>query len=254
MNTPDDVWHLDTVHLGREIHFFDVLESTNTYAAALPDPSSGLAIIAGSQRAGRGRFDRTWQTPPGHALLLSVIVQPPQELRRASILTATTAVAVGDAVYHLCGLQSRIKWPNDLLIRGKKVCGILIEQGRAVVIGIGLNLNQSTEDFHTANLPDATSLALVSSQRFSVRSAAEQVIRALDREYVRLLGGEHVAVEADWKWRTGLLGRQVHIEHVDGRWSAGRLLEMSFQGLTLALPDQGSIQLMPESIAHIFAE
>jgi BirA family biotin operon repressor/biotin-[acetyl-CoA-carboxylase] ligase len=169
------------------------------------------------------------------------------------VLTAWAAVAVGGAVYSLTGVQARIKWPNDLLIRGKKVCGILIEQGRAVVVGIGLNLNQPAEHFTAAGLPDATSLFLASSAQVDRRTAAETVIRHLDDEYDRLLCGERVAVEADWKWRTGLLGRQVVVELTDGSHLAGRMLEMSFDGLDVEVTPGDIRSVVPERVAHVWA-
>jgi BirA family biotin operon repressor/biotin-[acetyl-CoA-carboxylase] ligase len=163
-------------------------------------------------------------------------------------------VAVGDSVLSLSGAQARIKWPNDLLIRGKKVCGILIEQTTATVVGIGLNLNQTADEFADAGLPDATSLLLLSSKVTELRSAVETVVMALNAEYRRLLGGERVAVEADWKWRTGLLGRQIALERMDGTFLHGRLKEMSFDALELELPGGEVRAIVPETVLHIEAE
>ena len=113
----------------RRVVVFDSVDSTNSVAAALADPADdGLVVIAGHQTAGRGRFGRVWQSRPGVSLLTSVVLFPPAELRRPAVLTAWAAVAVGEAVFALTGVQAKVKWPNDLLIRGKKVCGILIEQ------------------------------------------------------------------------------------------------------------------------------
>jgi BirA family biotin operon repressor/biotin-[acetyl-CoA-carboxylase] ligase len=254
VTAPREEWHLDTARIGRRVLVFDEVDSTNTVAAepAHPD-AAGLVVIADHQTAGRGRFGRVWQSKPGDSLLMSVVLFPPPESRRASVLTAWAAVAVGGAVYSLTGVQARIKWPNDLLIRGKKVCGILIEQGRAVVVGIGLNLNQPAEHFTAAGLPDATSLFLASSAQVDRRTAAETVIRHLDDEYDRLLCGERVAVEADWKWRTGLLGRQVVVELTDGSHLAGRMLEMSFDGLDVEVTPGDIRSVVPERVAHVWA-
>jgi BirA family biotin operon repressor/biotin-[acetyl-CoA-carboxylase] ligase len=250
VTTPAEDWHFDTARIGRRVLVFDELESTNTFASSQPTADDGLAIVARNQTGGRGRFGRVWRSRPGGALLLSVILQPPSELRRASVLTATAAVAVGDAVFGLTGLQTKIKWPNDLLVRGKKVCGILIEQGRATVVGIGLNLNQTAEEFDSAGLPDATSLAMLSGREFDLRTAAEAVLTRLDGEYGRLLAGERVAVEADWKWRTGLLARHVAVELADGTTVRGRLIEMSFAGLDVET-DGGVRRIVPETVEHV---
>lgn len=264
MTTPAEEWHFDTARVGRRVLVFDELESTNTFAATLASPEDGLAIIARNQTSGRGRFGRVWQSRPGSSLLLSVVLHPPAELRRASVLTATAAVALGDAVLHLTGRQARVKWPNDLLVRGKKVCGILIEQGRAVVIGVGLNLNQTADEFLGLELPEAISLrelvvqaqplqrpGLGSREQFDLRVTAEVVLKRLDAEFARLLCGERVAVEADWKWRTGLLGRQVEVELIDGGIVRGRMREMNFDGLEVDCLDGKRRTITPETVAHV---
>jgi BirA family transcriptional regulator, biotin operon repressor / biotin---[acetyl-CoA-carboxylase] ligase len=260
MHVPRETWHLDTARVGRRVLVFDQLESTNTTAALLANPererggddTDGLAVVAGFQTAGRGQYGRAWQSRPGRSLLLSVILRPPPELSRPVILTACAAVAIGDAVFALTGAQAKVKWPNDLVVRGKKVCGILIEQHAATaIIGIGLNLNQTADEFAEAGLPEATSLSLISDTEFAPRAAAEVVLRRLDREYDRLLTGERVAVEADWKWRVGLLGRPVAIELTDGTTASGRLREMGFDGLELDTGDLLPRLILPETVRHL---
>lgn len=255
MAEPAETWHLDTARLGRRVLVYDSLDSTNTAAARLTaeDPAAdGLAVVTRFQSAGRGQYGRVWQSGPGSSLLLSAVLTPPRELRRPVILTALAAVAVAEAVYGLAGVQARVKWPNDLVVRGKKVCGLLIEQhATAVVVGVGLNLNQMADEFEAAGLPGATSLALLSGHTVALREAAEAVLRRLDAEYDRLLAGERVAVEADWKWRIGLLGRQVAVEMNDGSTAVGRLHEMGFGGLELEVADGLFRVVVPESVAHL---
>jgi BirA family biotin operon repressor/biotin-[acetyl-CoA-carboxylase] ligase len=258
MFTPRESWQFDTAHVGRRVLVYDRVESTNTLGAALgADPDAdGLVLVAGEQTAGRGQYGRVWLSRPGTSLLMSVVLRPPAELRRPVTLTAWAAVAVAEAVFALTGAQARIKWPNDLLVAGKKVCGILIEQSgtpgaSATVAGIGLNLTQTAEEFARAGLPDATSLGILSGKQIDPRAAAEVVIRKLDDEYARLFAGERVAVEADWKWRVGLLGRHVEIELLGGDTVAGRLREMSFDGLELENSGGFVTVIAPESVAHI---
>jgi BirA family biotin operon repressor/biotin-[acetyl-CoA-carboxylase] ligase len=262
MFTPRETWHFDTERIGRRVLVYDHVDSTNTRAAALAetDPDAdGLVLITDDQTAGRGQYGRAWQSRPGSSLLMSVVLRPPPELRRPVILTAWAAVSVAEAILALTGTQARIKWPNDLLIRGKKVCGILTEQsiapaGVTTVAGIGLNLTQTVDEFAAANLPDATSLGSVSGGLFDAHTAAGVVIGKLDLEYTRLLAGERVAVEADWKWRVGLLGRQVVIEHPSGEITTGRLRDMSFDGLELETADGFARVVAPETVAHIRAQ
>lgn len=257
--TPRETRHFDTAHIGRRVLVYDELGSTNTHAADLvrADPElDGLVLIANQQTAGRGQYGRVWQSRPGSSLLMSVVLRAPTELRRPVILTAWAAVSVAEAVLALSGAQARVKWPNDLLVRGKKVCGILIEQsgtGGAIttIVGIGLNLNQTADEFAQANLPDATSLGTLSGAPIDPRNAAEAVIRKLDSEYARLIAGERVAVEADWKWRVGLLGRQVVIEHLGGGTTEGRLRDMSFDGLEIETDDGFVRVVSPEAVSHV---
>ncbi len=259
MFTPRETWQFDTERIGRRVLVYDHVDSTNTLGAALAgtDPDAdGLVLIAGQQTAGRGQYGRVWQSRPGSSLLMSVVLRPPAELRRPVILTAWAAVSIAEAITSLTGAQARIKWPNDLLIRGKKVCGILIEQsGRAgsvtTVAGMGLNLTQTLEEFDAARLPDATSLGIVSGGLFDAHTAAGVVIRKLDFEYSRLLAGERGAVEADWKWRIGLLGHQVVIEHPGGDVTTGRLRDMAFDGLEVETADGFMRVIAPEAVAHV---
>jgi len=259
--SPSTAWALETERIGRQVLVYDQLPSTNSLAAELATSlPEGTVLIAQQQTAGRGRYGRVWQSRPGSSLLMSVILRPPPALRRPSVMTAWAAVAVGDAIFRLARLQARIKWPNDLLIRGKKVCGILIEQGHGgtgegprTIVGIGLNLNQSAEEFLDAELPDAASLSVFTSGNYELRSAAEVVLRCLDSEYSRLLANEIVAVEADWKWRIGLLGKDVMVERTDGSTIAGRLREMSFESLELEQESVVPLLIPPESVAHIWA-
>ncbi len=252
---PRETWHIDTAHVGRTVLVFDSLESTSTTAAQLASHAAGgVAVLAGFQTSGRGQYGRVWQARPGTSLLLSVVLRPPPELCRPVILTAFAAVAVAEAIYELTGIQARVKWPNDVLLRGKKVCGILIENATATVIGLGLNLNQAAEDFAGSDLPDATSLALVSPATYELRTVATCVLQHLDKEYARLLAGERVAVEADWKWRVGLLGRQVVIEFLDGSLLGGRLREMCFDGLEVDLQDGSTRVIVPELVRHVLCD
>lgn len=234
---------------------YDAVTSTNDVAAELAaDPqNAGAVVLADFQTAGRGQYGRAWASRPGCSLLASVLLFPPAELNRPVVLTAWAAVAVGEAVRELTGVQVRIKWPNDLLVRGKKVCGILIEQHRGTVIGIGLNLNQSADDFAAAGLPDAGSLAIAAGSPIDPGAAARVLVHRLDDEYDRLLAGERAALEADWKWRVGLLGRHVTAELADGTTATGRLREMGFDGLELEVGDGAFRVLTPETVRQLRA-
>lgn len=252
---PREVWCLETRHIGRRVLLFDSLPSTNDAATQLAtEPEqAGTVVVAEHQTAGRGQYGRVWQSRPGTALLMSVLLAPPAALRRPVVLTAWAAVGVAEAIHALTGVRAQLKWPNDLLIGGKKVCGILIEQGVGTVAGVGLNLNQSAEDFAAAMLPDATSLALVAGAPLDARAALTRVVRQLDDEYDRLGGGELAPLQADWCRRLGLLGRHVVAELADGSAIAGRLRDLSFDGVEIEANDGGIRAPRPELVRQLRA-
>jgi BirA family biotin operon repressor/biotin-[acetyl-CoA-carboxylase] ligase len=252
MSRPREEWRLDTRRIGRRVLVFDRLDSTNTLAASLADDpgNDGLVVLAEQQSAGRGQHGRSWQSPPGSSVLLSALVFPPPHLRRPAVVTAWAAVSVCEAVRQAAGVQAKIKWPNDVLIRGRKVCGILAEQGRGTVVGVGLNVNQSAADFEGAGLPQATSLALAAGRALDCRGVARLLIRLLDEEYDGLVQGDLARLEACWKWRTGLLGKQVVAECHDGP-VRGRLVEMAFDGLRITAPEGDARLLVPEAVRHL---
>jgi len=131
---PYDEWRLPTHRLGRHVLLYHKVDSTNTRAAALAgEPANdGLVLLADEQTAGRGQHGRIWTCAPGAGVLMSVLLFPPPQLRRPVILAAWAATSVCETIRHVTGLQARIKWPNDVLVRGRKVCGILIEQRTGV--------------------------------------------------------------------------------------------------------------------------
>jgi BirA family transcriptional regulator, biotin operon repressor / biotin---[acetyl-CoA-carboxylase] ligase len=251
---PDTVIELPHRTIGRVIHHFTQIDSTSTQAAAFSDQPNqhGLAILADQQSAGRGQYGRSWSSLPNSGVLLSVLLFPPPELRRPVLLTALAAVAVGETILAVTGRQAKIKWPNDLLLHGKKVCGILIEAGTShVVIGIGLNANTTAEEFTRLGLPDATSLAIHTGIRLNTVDLGVKILAALDEEYHRLLDGERTTLEACWKWRIGLSGKLVTVERSDGNSVSGRLLETGFDGIILVAENGERTRIAPEMIRHI---
>lgn len=239
---------------------FPTLDSTNTYALSLAnDPANhGLTILAHEQTAGRGQHGRTWQAPPGSSVLLSILLFPPDSLRRPALLTAWAAVSVCETILHACNIQARIKWPNDILIHGKKVCGILIEQRPsglpesplATVVGIGLNVTQPAQFFIDARLQDGASLCSICGLDLEIDPIAKMLLQELDDEYDRLIQGDTTTLEATWKWRLGLLGKQVIAETTHGMLH-GRLIDVTFNEVLLETADGKFVKLTPETLRQL---
>jgi BirA family biotin operon repressor/biotin-[acetyl-CoA-carboxylase] ligase len=249
---PKEEWHLPTRRLGQRVLVFDHVDSTNTLAAGLAaDPANaGTVVLADAQTAGRGQRGNRWQCPPGAGVLMSVLLFPPPELRRPAILTAWAAVAVGATIRQCTGLQAQIKWPNDVLLRGRKVCGILIEQGRGTVAGIGLNVHQTAESLAATGLPYAGSLSVFSANPLDRWEVARRLIAELDREYDRLCQGDLGTLEVCWKGWLGFLGRAVRVEVIEQSYQ-GRLRELSWDQLELEMVDGERIVLRPETVRHV---
>jgi len=252
MNEPREEWQLPLRRLGRRVLVYDRLDSTNSKAAELAADrgNDGLVVLADEQTAGRGQHGRTWLAPPRASVLLSVLFFPPQPLRRASILTAWAAVAVCSTLSRTLGLAPLIKWPNDVLLRGRKVCGILIEQGQGTVVGIGLNVRQSEADLERAGLPEATSLAALGLPRLETPAVARDLIRQLDEDLDHLLAGNKDILEAAWREYLDLLGRVVVAECANGQ-HPGQLLELGLDEVLLRQEDGTALRLEPERIQHL---
>lgn len=155
LNAYEIACELSTSIIGREVLYFDSLDSTNNYARRLAAEgcNDGLSVIAGQQTAGRGRLGRSWESPEGMGIYISVVLRPLLAPVETQILTLAAAVAAVNAISETTGINAGIKWPNDLIIEGRKVCGILLEMNSEadrvnyIVLGIGINYSQKKEDF-----------------------------------------------------------------------------------------------------------
>ncbi len=167
--TPSEVRPLlGTKWLGRTIHHFHLIDSTNSkaYELALNGAEEGEVVIAETQKKGRGRLGRQWFSPLFSNLYLSVILRPEIPPYQASLVTLMAAVATADAIQKFSGLEPLIKWPNDVLLRAKKVAGLLneihseMDRIHFVILGIGVNLNTDRKMFSKEIREGATSLKI----------------------------------------------------------------------------------------------
>ena len=165
------------------------------------------------------------------------------------------SVAVCRLVLERTGKTPRIKWPNDILVEGRKICGILIEQARhgahaAVVLGLGLNVAQSEEEFVAAGLPGASSLRACGDVHAERDEVARHLLTLIDAIYGELLAGDLADLESAWREHLGLVGKDVAAESHEATYH-GHLVEATFDALTLLRPDGDRLRLLPESIRHI---
>lgn len=209
--------------VGGEVRCFAVLDSTNTYLKELAQKGApnGMAVIAEQQTAGRGRMDRQFQSPKGKGLYLSVLLRPDLPPERLLPVTALAGVAVCGAVERLCGERPGLKWPNDPVLHGRKLAGILTEltvdgDGKlALVLGIGVNVEQGREDFSPEVAEIATSLAM-EGFAISRETLAAAVLQELDEMYRVLLTGDLTDWLETYRRDCVNLGKSVQLLRPDG--------------------------------------
>lgn len=210
-----------TALVGRELRCFSELDSTNNYlkSQAQEGAPDGLAVTADSQTAGRGRMDRSFQSPKGRGIYLSVLLRPQLPPDRLPPVTALAGVAVCAAVERVCGVRPGLKWPNDPVLNGKKLCGILTEMSleaetgrlQSLVLGIGINVAQEPEDFSPEVREMATSLLQVLGTPVSRPQLAAALLEELDQAYAALLAGDLSAYLAAYRRRCVNLGKPVQL-------------------------------------------
>jgi BirA family biotin operon repressor/biotin-[acetyl-CoA-carboxylase] ligase len=259
---PDQIEHeLDTRRVGRRVAVWNRVESTNDLAArgASTPINDGLVVLAEEQTAGRGRRGRSFVAPAGSSLLVSTLLFPPEALAPSAgdsgagtaWLTLVGAIAAAEVASERTGRQALIKWPNDVRVDGRKLCGVLVERvsradgPAAAVVGIGLNVNVPAEAFPPDLRDSATSLSLLAGRPFDRSELARDLIRRLDHWYDAGLREGPSALASAWRSRCEHLGRLVRVTTTTGVL-AGRLVDVDLeQGLSLELAPASTLVRIP---------
>jgi BirA family transcriptional regulator, biotin operon repressor / biotin---[acetyl-CoA-carboxylase] ligase len=217
---------LKTTVIGKKIQFLSEVASTNTLAMemAADGTPEGTVVIADTQTSGKGRLGRKWISPKGN-LYLSVVLRPNIPIHKAPLITLTGAVAVASAIRTTCGLEAGIKWPNDILISGKKVSGLLTEMSaeqdriRHIVLGIGVDVNMEMGELPPEVRSITTTLAVESGAKINRTELLQQVLRDLERWYQMFLSN-HADVLEEWKKLNMTVGSRITVsgagEELDG--------------------------------------
>ncbi len=227
------------------LHRLDEVGSTNDVAKELAQQGAaeGTAVVADCQTAGRGRLQRRWASPKGKGIYLSVILRPAIPVTRAPQLTMLAAVAVAQAIRRVTGLEARTKWPNDVMVGEKKVCGILTEvsaQGMNLnfaVVGIGLNVLTTPDDLPKDVRDEATSLAMELGQPVDRERVLQGVLQSLAEYYHRYRTEPFRSLLGEYKSLDIVLGNTVTV--IDNQTQITGIAEDvdEFGTLTLRLPD-----------------
>jgi len=182
--------YLKTDFMGRSIYYFNSIDSTNKKAKEVAqDEQEGTVIIAEEQTAGKGRMGRSWVSPKGKGIWMSLILKPTMEPMKVPKLTLIGAAAVYKALENM-GIKAQIKWPNDVLIDGKKICGILTEMSgelnmvNYVIMGIGINVNLDEGDFPEELKDKATSLKISTGKEINRKELTANILNEFEKLYI----------------------------------------------------------------------
>lgn len=230
--------------IGRDIRVFAQTTSTNDVVEKLARDSvkEGVVVFAESQTKGRGRLGRVWTSPTRKGLWFSILLRPKLRPQETTQITVAAATAIWRAIHAETGLSAEIKWPNDILIGGRKVVGILtelsaeVDRVKHVTLGVGVDVNLTANEIPIELRKIATSLRIAAGGPVSRPDLATAILRELDREYVRVGAGKFDEVADEWEEHCTTIGQRVVI-------SMG---ERRLRGRAESLDDDGALLLRTE--------
>ena len=247
---PEEIYKPKMRRFGKNIYFFKKVSSTMDIAKELAQKKvpEGTIVIAEKQLSGRGRLGREWVSPPG-GIYFSVILYPKIPLMDVPLINLMASTVVAESIKELYKLKARTKWPNDVLIGEKKVCGILIELAcepdriKWVVLGIGINAN--TDRRFINKIENSTSIKLELKKKISVVELFNSVLEKLNREYRQLNHGRFRKILSKWKKLSSTLKKRVKIITPEGEIK-GTAVDVSTRGALL-------VKLKDNKIKEVYA-
>lgn len=259
IKTPDQIsadevrLGLTTNFLGQNIHYQESVDSTQKIAKTLSyeNAPEGTVVIAEEQLLGRGRMNRAWYSPKYTGVWMSLILRPNIPLQKAPQLTLITAVAVVRAIEEVTKLSPEIKWPNDILLHGKKVTGILTElqaeadQIFAIIIGVGINVNQKLEDYPEELHDIATSLAIEAGEKISRAQVIRSVLTNFEKLYLQYLKEGFTPIKLLWESYAISIGKTI----------IARTINENIRGKALGITEDGVLLIEDEAgkIHHVYS-
>ncbi|MCM1191905.1 MAG: biotin--[acetyl-CoA-carboxylase] ligase [Butyrivibrio sp.] len=242
----------DTAWAGKYICYFNELDSTNLRAKLEADNGApeGTLVVADMQTAGRGRRGRSWSSPGGTNVYFTLILRPSFGPDKAPMVTLVMALAVAEGIYETCGLAAEIKWPNDVIVHGKKVCGILTEMSadrgviRHVVIGVGVNVGQ--QEFPPEIAAVAASLQEECGEEVSRTLLTAHIMKAFEKYYESFRQNENLSGVQE-KYNSLLVNRDREVRVLDPKGE--------FRGIARGITPRGELLVEREdgSIQEIYA-
>jgi BirA family transcriptional regulator, biotin operon repressor / biotin---[acetyl-CoA-carboxylase] ligase len=235
--------------IGRDIRVFEKTSSTNDVVEKLARDGvkEGVVVFAESQTKGRGRLGRKWLSPARKGLWFSVLLRPDLRPQAATQLTVAAATALVRAIEEQTGVQPEIKWPNDILIQGRKVAGVLtelsaeIDHVKHLTLGIGVDVNLSASEFPPELRKLATSLKIEAGRPVPRADLAAAILRELDRDYRSICSQRFEEIADQWEKRCTTLGRRVAID-IGGRIVQGHAEALDQDGALLLRTQHGHLE------------
>ncbi len=233
--------------IGDPLYFFPVTESTNAVAFNLAEEGAveGTVVIAESQSKGRGRLrNREWISPPGLNLYTSIILRPSLDAALSSSITLMAGVAAAESISFYCQDNVALKWPNDVLVNGKKVCGILTEmktEGKKtafIILGIGLNINMRKDDMPSPLKVNATSLLEETGSSVSRLEAAAKLFELVGKFYKLFIAEGFAPIRDLWHHYSCISDRRIEVTH-GNEILRGKAAGLDETGALILIEDNG---------------
>ncbi|WP_339061367.1 biotin--[acetyl-CoA-carboxylase] ligase [Tepidibacillus marianensis] len=239
--------NIPTKWFGHNYYYYREIGSTNHVAKELDEmyEPEGTVIIAEQQTEGEGRLGRKWLSQ-GEGLWFSVILRPKRDSADAPQITLLAAVAVAEAIKNKTNLTPGIKWPNDILINGRKVCGILTELNAneddySIILGIGINVNLSLEDLGDQLQDTATSLSLELGSNMNRMELLKEVLIQLEEWYLKWQKSGFKPIRQAWKNHNITIGEKVMISSLQEKFH-GEALDIDDTGALILRDDEGEMK------------
>ncbi len=238
---------LETKVFGKKkIVYFQETDSTNTQAKILAEQGApeGTVVIAEKQTKGRGRKGRSWLSPDGDGIYMSVILRPDIPPFEAPRITLLTAVALAEALISQVQLELRIKWPNDILIHGKKIAGILTEISSEmdvidyIVVGLGLNVNTLPDKFTEDLKKQSTSVLIETGEPFSRVKLVQAFLHWFERYYDILTTRGFTSIIKRWRELADIIGKEIRVDGI-GKTYTGKVLTVDDDGVLILKDKHG---------------
>ena len=231
---------LDKKKFGQTIYFFKTVESTNKFATniALKGGKEGEIIVTNAQSKGKGRLGRIWESPPDKNIYISIILRPDILPNDAPKLTLVAAVALAETLHNTLNLPVEIKWPNDILYKGRKLAGILtelsseIDRVNFVILGIGINVNWAKEDFPQDLRKKVTSLLEITGRIQKRVIIVKNLLESLEKWYNLFLSKGFTPIAEKWNKYANIKGRRAEITLLNKKIT-GKILQIDTDGALL---------------------